>query len=120
MTDPLYTKYIVVPTNQCNYYIYQVCVRHAISTTGKYHIDRSNNKRLPVMPAAYRTCIDPSLAFDTRGDAEYYAQTVLMPEFKQRKLQCLQYRFDMAKQKIDRINNTKPKVKFANLEKDKL
>jgi hypothetical protein len=89
MIDPLYIKYIVVPTNQCNYFIFEVCVRHAISTTGNFILDRSNNKTLTIMPVRYKTSYKADEVFDTRGDAEVYAKTVLMPQFIDKRLKTL-------------------------------
>lgn len=118
MSDPTYMKYIVVPTNQCNYYIYYVCVRHAVSTTGQFHIDRSHNKRLPNMPTSFKSFLSAKDIFDTRGDAEYYAQNVLMPSLIDKKIKELEWQMNYKKKLIDKFTKSKPKSRFATLAKD--
>lgn len=117
MSDPLYTKYIVVPTNQCNYYIYEVCARHAISTTGLYHIDRANNIKLPFMPSAYKAFLPADKVFDSRCDAENYAQNILMPKELDEKLRHLKWLIGYYEKLVNKFLTTKPKARFAKLTK---
>jgi len=114
MADPLYTKYVVVPTNQCNYYIYEVCARHAISTTGKYYIDNTHNKRHAI-PAKYNPFFDK--VFDTRADAESYAQNVLMPSILEKKINKLKHYHKYYDNLIEKFYNLTPKARFVILGK---
>ncbi len=114
MSDPLYTKYVVVPTNQCNYYIYEVCVRHAVSTTGKYHIDNTHNTRNAI-PDKYNPFFDK--VFDTRADADSYAQNVLMPSILEKKIAKLKRLHDYYDNQIGKFSTLTPKARFVILGK---
>lgn len=119
MSDPLYKKFIVVPTNQCNYHIYEVYARHAISTTGLYHIDGQYNKESYSIPSAYKKCLTSDQVFDTRGDAEQYAQSILMPKVIKDKIKNLQKVIDYYSKRINDFTNKKHKcIKFEKLIKE--
>ncbi len=113
MSDPVYYKYIVEATQQCNYRIYHVLVRHTVSTTGTFMVDRNHNKNYGICNRSFRA----DQLFDTRAEAVFYAETVLMPKVIEKKQKQLNQLIDYYNKVISKISTSKPKQRFINLVK---
>lgn len=118
MNDPIYIKYVVVPTSQCNYTIYCVKARHAVSTTGAFHIDNANNHRNMANKIKYKTTYYSHEIFDTRGEADVYAQQIVMPKILKDKIADMERMTQYYSKLHDKFKGHTPKAKFSILAKD--
>jgi hypothetical protein len=71
------------------------------------------------MPTGFKSYLSAADLFDTRGDAEYYAQNVLMPGLIEKKIKELERQVEYRRRLVDKFTANKPKSKFAILAKDK-
>lgn len=118
-------KYLFVPTNDCNYYIFKVTVTPKYNPINNsligYDMNRkATNSRFgprgPVLFNNYSYTLDNF--FDTSAEAQTYAARYML-DFQKTKIDKLSSKMKKLQTSLEKLYNHQPKMRYRDTTKNK-